>query len=363
MVLAGDQDADFGLALDLPLHPVGAGEQAVLHRAFPAGAGQMVRNGPPGRRGHIGLGVRPAGGGPGVHPPVVQHLGQMGRAPHRFGQAEEQVVVLAAVALAPLAPQLQEQLPPEHRQMADVVAAQQVVGGVVGLEVGGDGPADVFFKQGLVAVQEAVGAARRPQVQNGLPHRRHGVGGQHVVVVSQGQIFPVRQLRGRVGVGGDAPVFDLFVYDLLIFCLVFPDDLPHLGVLLIRCVGQAELAVGGRLPRKRVQKRPQVRRRGVVQRGQDADGGQAAAGPRGAGVAGPLGLQHLFGGQVARLFAQKAPFDKAGRPPGHIGQTVLPGHCDGIAAQLPHPFCLLVHAHFPFVPGGAGHAWPRCTAL
>ena len=364
MVFAGDQDADFGRALDLPFHPVGAGEQAVLDRAFLAGAGQMVRDGAPGRRGHIGLGVRAARGGPGMDPPVVQHLGQMGRAAHRPGQPEEQVVVLAAVVFAPLAPQPLEQIPAEHRQVADVVAAQQVVGRIIRLEVGHRRPPDVLFKQGLVAVEKAVRLACGPQVQDGLPHGRHGVGCQHIVVVGQGQIFPVCQGRRGVGVGRDAPVFHFFVYDLLIFCLVFPHDLPHLGVFCVRGVGQAELPVGGRLPHEGIQEGPQIGRRGVVQRGQDADGGQAAVFPAGPGVPGPLGFQHLFGGQIPGLFAEKAPPDKACRPSGHGGQAVLPGHRGRVAAQLPHPFDLLVHVRFPpfalYRPFTPARAAPPC---
>ena len=177
-------------------------------------------------------------------------------------------------------------------------------------------------------------------------------------MVGEGQILPVGQGGRGVGVGGDAPVLDLFIYDLLIFLLIFPHDLPHLGVFRVRGVGQAELPVRGRLPHKGVEEGPQVGRRGVVQRGQDADGGQAAVLPRPAGVAGPLGLQHLFAGQIAGLFAEKAPLDKAGRPLGHGGQAVLPGHLDRIAAQLPDAFCLLVvHGFSPLglsAPGSFG---------
>ena len=38
-----------------------------------------------------------------MDPPVVEHLGQMGRSSHFFDQAEEEIVVLAAVALRALA--------------------------------------------------------------------------------------------------------------------------------------------------------------------------------------------------------------------------------------------------------------------
>ena len=365
MVLVGDQNADLGLTFHLPPHPVGAGEQAVGNFALLAGAGQVVRQGPLGRRGHIGLGVGAPRGGPGVNPPVVQHLGQVGGAPHLFDQAEEQVVVLAAVALRPLAPDLLIQFPAEHRQVTDVVAAEEIVRGIVRLEMGGPGAADVLFKEGLVAVQEPVGLACGPQVQDGPAHLIHGMGGQDVVVVGQSQIFPVRQGGGRIGVLGDALIFDLFIYDLLILRLIFPHNLPYFRVSAVGGVRQAELAIGRRLPHKGIQKGPQVDRRRIVQGGQDADGGQAAVCPGFPLIKGPLGCQNLFVGQIAGLFAEKAALDEARAPFGHGGQAFFPGHRHRIAAQLPDAFALLFVHMFSLVSldGPRPQAWPRWTAL
>ena len=103
VVLIGDEDADFRVALNFPQDAVGAGEQSIGDGAHPARAGQVVGQRLFGRLGHIGLGVGAAGGGARMDPPVVEHLGQMGRAAHFFDQAEEEVMVLAAVALRALA--------------------------------------------------------------------------------------------------------------------------------------------------------------------------------------------------------------------------------------------------------------------
>lgn len=106
MVHVGDEDAHQRFALDLIVHLVGAGVKAVPHLAPLAGALQMVGDGLFGRLGHTGLGGGAAAGGAAVHPPVIEHLGDvidLGVV-QPVGQAQEQVVVLAAVALAALTP-------------------------------------------------------------------------------------------------------------------------------------------------------------------------------------------------------------------------------------------------------------------
>ena len=65
------------------------------------------------------------------------------------------------------------------------------------------------------------------------------MGGQHIVVVGEGEIFARRQRLGGVGVGGDALIFDLFVYDALIFLPIFPYDTFHLGVGVVGGVREA----------------------------------------------------------------------------------------------------------------------------
>ena len=164
VVLVGDEDAHLGFAHDVPLHPVGAGEQTVLHRAGAPGAGQVVCQRLFRRCRNVWLGVCTAGGRPRVHPPVVEHLRHMGGTAGLFQQTQEQIMILTAVAFRALAAQLLPQRFWEHRQMADVVAAQQVIRGVVRLEVRHHGAADALGEQCLVAVQKTVRLAALPQL-------------------------------------------------------------------------------------------------------------------------------------------------------------------------------------------------------
>ncbi len=87
-----------------------------------------------------------------------------------------------------------------------------------------DGPLDGFGEERFVAVKEAVRLSLCPQLQNGLAHGVQRMGGQNVVVVGQRKIFARSKGCCRVGVGRNALVFDLFVYDSLILCLIFLHD-------------------------------------------------------------------------------------------------------------------------------------------
>ena len=262
-------------------------------------------------------------------------------------------MVLTAVALRAFAAHSIPQCLFEHGQMADVVAAQQVIRRIVRLEVGRDGPPDALAEQGFVAVDKAVGLTLLPQLQDSLAHGVQGVGCQNVVVVGQRQILPCRQLRSGVGVGRNALVFDLFVYDSLILCLIFLHDALHITVLRVGGIGQAELPVGGGLVHKGIQKFPQVFFRSIIQRGQHRDGGQTAVCRRFSGHLCALGFQHLFGGQVAGLFAKTAALDKARAPLEHGRQALVLGQLHGISCQLSGTFQSQVHTH----------ASPRWVAL
>ena len=187
--------------------------------------------------GHVGFGLGAAGRRPGVDPPVIEHLGHMGRAAHLLDESEEEVVVLAAVAGRALTAHGLPQRFPEDGQMADVVAAEQVVRGIIRLEMRHDGPLDGFGEERFVAVKEAVRLSLCPQLQNGLAHGVQRMGGQNVVVVGQRKIFARSKGCGRVRVGRNALVFDLFVYDALILCLIFLHDLLHPGVFRIGRIG------------------------------------------------------------------------------------------------------------------------------
>ena len=140
--------------------------------------------------------------------------------------------------------------------MADIVAAEQVVRRVVRLEVGHQRPLDALVEKSFVAVDKTVRFALRPQVQDGPAHGVQGVGSQDVVVVRQSKIFPAGKGGSSVGIGCNALVFDLFVSDMLILCLIFPHDLPDTAVSGIGSIGKAELPVGGGLVHERIQKLP-----------------------------------------------------------------------------------------------------------
>ena len=173
------------------------------------------------------------------------------------------------------------------------------------------------------------------------------MGGQHIVMVGEGEVFAVGQRLGGVGVGGDALVFDLFVSDALIFLLIFPDDTLHLGVGVIGGVGETELTVGSRLAHKGIQKLPQVILGRIIQRGQDGDGGQAAVLGGFSCHLGPLGFQHLSAGQIARPLAEEAAADKARAPLHHRGQALVLCEPDGIARQLFGAFESYIHRLMP----------------
>ena len=343
VVFIGDKDAHLRVAHDVPLHPVGTGEQTVLHGAGASGAGQMIRQRLFGRRRHIGLGIRAARGRALMHPPVIQHLRHMGRAAGLFDEPQEQVVVLTAIALRPLAANFVPQCFLKHRQMADVVAAQQIIRRVVRLEVGHDGPLDAFGEKRFVAVEEAVRLSLRPQLQNGFAHGVHRVGRKDIVMVGKGQIFAVGQRGSRVGVGSNALVFDFFVYDMLILLLIFLHDTFHIGMFCIGGIGKAELAVWGRLVHEGIQKFPQIFFRRIIQRGENADSGQATGLCRLSGHFFPLGFQHLFGGQIAGPFAKAAALDKARAPFEHGGQAFFFRQLHGITRQLFGTFQSQIH--------------------
>ena len=285
-------------------------------------------------------------------------------------------MILTAVALRPLPADLIPQRLLEHRQVADVVAAQQVVRGVIRLEVGHHGPLDALGKECFIAVEEAVRPALRPQLQNGFAHGVHGVGRKDIIVVGKGQIFPCGKGFRSICVCRDALVFDLFVYDALILCLIFLHDALHISMFCIGSIRKAELTVGGRLVHKGIQKFPQVFFRRIIQRGQDADGGQAAVCRRFAGHFSPLGFQHLFGGQIAGTLAKAAALDKARAPFEHGGQALVLRQLHRIACQFSGTFQSYIHirprrAALPCRPrrplpyrhsfsGGRGSAMPPC---
>ena len=202
-----------------------------------------------------------------VDPPVIQHLREVPGLRRRVtplhfvDQTQEKVVILCAVTFRALTAHRVKQRLFEHRQMADVVHRHQVFGGVVRLKVPHHGLADGFLEQRFVTVHKF-----RPGFLEELPRAIHRMGGQHIIVIRQRQIVPGGQRRRRVGVGGNAPVFNFGVHDARVLRRAGAGGLAHFGVGGIGGVRQHQLPVGGGLVLHAVQKFRQKPRRRVVQR-------------------------------------------------------------------------------------------------
>ena len=138
-----------------------------------------------------------------MHPPVVEHLGYMHRRRSGVSGCISSIMrrnrswSWAPSHSGALAPHRLEQFPAEHRQMADIIAGHQVFGGIVGLEVGHVGVLGRVAEKRLVTVKEL----RHRPAAFCLPDARpmcRWHGGQLVVMVGQGKIRPVGQLRRRL---------------------------------------------------------------------------------------------------------------------------------------------------------------------
>ena len=211
--------------------------------------------------------------------------------------------------------------------MADVVAAEQVIRGVVRLKVAHRGLLDLFGEQGLVAVQEG-----RAGLGNGLLHSIDGVRGQHIVVVRQGQIFPGGQRRRMVGVVADALVLDRLIADALARLLGrrVHQFFHRRAVGVVGGVRQTQLPAGTGLIQHAVQQLAQEGFRRIVQRYTDGDHRPGRA--LGAFLA--LGLQYLLFGQIAGLFAEEAPLDEADSPAQYRHDSLFFQHLEGIGHQF-----------------------------
>ena len=223
--------------------------------------------------------------------------------------------------------------------MTDIVAAKQVVRGVIRLEMTHHGLLDCFGKQGLVAVQEGCAG-----LGNGLLHRIDSVGGQHVVVVRQRQILPGGQRRRAVGVVADTTVLNCPVADAL--ARLFGGGVHHSFHLrpmrLIRSIRQTQFPAGAGLIQHAVQQLTQKRLRGIVQR--HADGDHRPGHALRAFLA--LGFQYLLFGQIAGLLAEKAPLDEPGGPAQHRAGSFLLQHLKSVAHQFFDPFQFQIQWRF-----------------
>ena len=237
------------------------------------------------------------------------------------------------MVLAPVEPAAQpgllQQFPADHRHVAQIVVAHQVVRAVVRLVVRVHVPPSVLGDPVLVGVDHVRmllrDAFRRP------PQR---VGGQHVVVVAQHGVFALRFLHGLVRVAADPFVF--LSADHPQARVVFRGVFQHgegfrAGA---RPVVQHRLEVFVALRCNAVQQRPQHARVRVVDRDHHAD-------QPGLGRVFPLPLQlrrrrplplppPVIGSQQQLFPLLPEPFQRVGRP---VAFPVFPDPIDRFAVH------------------------------
>ena len=156
-----------------------------------------------------------------------------------LAQLQKQIVVLRAVAGAVQPAHGVEQPGLKHGEMADIIAAVEVIGRKIRLEMACAGPLDAGFKQGLVGIQK-----RCARLAGGFQHLVHRVRGQHIVMVQQSEIFAPGQLGRGVCVGRNAVVCHLAVAHVFL-C---GKKLAHIGMRRIGCIRHAKLPIRAGLP-------------------------------------------------------------------------------------------------------------------
>ena len=288
MVAAGDQDAHLAGLCDGVVGLVearGVGDHGhVIHRHAHAlvvgtqglhGGFQTV---------HLGRNVACHAGGAGA--PVIQQVRDVHHLFGLLGQAQVQVIILAAVELRPLvAAHLGQQRGTEHAQVADVVVGAEVVQHIIRLEVVHRQMVDVALKGDLVRIHE-VGSL----LGDGLCHIPQSTRMQDIVVVQQGHIVALDHSKALIGVAGNAVVLvQLPITDAGVGGGAGLHGLAHR--LILPGVHHAQLPVAVALILHRVQQLHQELLRGVVQRHHDAD-------ERACRLVGRLLYQQLRGGKM-----------------------------------------------------------------
>jgi hypothetical protein len=110
------------------LRPVGPGDDPVPDRyGMSPSIGRLAQGALRGQCG-VRLGVDVRGGRPRDDPPGVERFGNVGDPVGVFHDAQDQVVILAAVETGPKAAELIHQRPADHCQVGDVVARHDHVG-------------------------------------------------------------------------------------------------------------------------------------------------------------------------------------------------------------------------------------------
>ena len=290
VVAGGDQDADPVRMSDGVIGLVIAGragdEADLVHRD--AAAGIMGLEGRDARVDAVGLGgdVRRRAAGAGA--PVIEGVGDVDDLRGLFGQAEEEVVILTAVVLHPLAAAAAlHQGAAESGQVADVVVGAEVVQHEVRFEVVEHHVVHAALEGGFVGVDEVC-----PLLGDGLGRVPERTGVEDIVMVQQGDVIAGGHLDAVVGVAGDELVlFELLVADAGVRLGAVLYLLAHGGVL--PGVHAAKLPVLVGLVLDGIQQLFKERQRSVVERHHDAD-------LRGSGLGIELLHQQLHGGKGIR---------------------------------------------------------------
>ena len=261
-------------------------------------------------------------------------------------------MILRAVAGAVQPARRAEQPGLEHGEMTDIVAAVEVIGREIRLEVARDRPFDAGFKQGLVRIQKA-----RARLTGGLQQLVHRVRGQHVVVVQQREVFALGQCRGGIGIGRNA-----FVFHPAIAHLFFPGKkFAHIGVCRIGRISHAQLPVRAGLPGHTVPHLLKICARRIVHRHADRDMRPAGIIKR------ALAFQHGLRGQKPSFFAFQPPPGKAQRALCRGGKAVLPHKRAEHGTQFAHALQAQPHGLFPLFENrgrrGPPPVWHAFTAL
>ena len=323
MVAGGDEDAHparVGHGVIGLVVARGTGDEAhIVHRH--AAAGVMGLEGRNACVDAVSLGRDVAGRAARAGAPVVEGMGDVGDLRRLLGEAEEEVVILAAVVLGPLAAaRLFHQRPAEGGQVADIVVGAEVVQHEIGLEVVEHHILHLTLEGRFVGIDE-IG----PLLHDGLCGVPQRTGVEDVVVVQQGDVIAGGHLKPVVGVARNALVLlQLLVADAGVFLGTGLHMLAHR--LLLPGVHAAELPIAVGLVLDGIQQLLQEIQRGVVQGHHDADLGPALA----AGLAADLTHQQLHGGKA--VGPQEPAREEGAVLPARL--SLGPDACHALGAQL-----------------------------
>ena len=130
----GDHDRDQGPLLARPAQVEAAGKGGGAHAREPAGAPRPVLQCPDRGGDHVALVVHGLGGRAGDCAPVVEHFGHVVHAGDVLGVAQDEIVILRALAFRPEGADAGNDIHPVERQMGRVHAGFQRLGRPIRLE-------------------------------------------------------------------------------------------------------------------------------------------------------------------------------------------------------------------------------------